>query len=118
MLNRRLVLPALAAATLGAGSALAHHGWGGFDRNAVLELAGPVVRSTYGNPHGIVVLAREGQEITFELAPVSRMQARGLAEADIARGQAVRLHGYRNVGVPTLYRAEWIEVGGRRVELR
>jgi hypothetical protein len=118
MLTRRAAIPALAVLTAGAGSALAHHGWGGFDRNAVLELSGPVVRSTYANPHGIVVLVREGQELTFELAPVSRMQARGLSEADIARGQTVKLHGYRNVGVPTLYRAEWIEAGGKRVELR
>ena len=77
-----------------------------------------MLRSTYANPHGVVVLRHENRDLTFELAPVSRMQARGLREVEIAPGRTVRLFGYRNTQTPTLYRAEWIEVAERRVELR
>ena len=112
---RRLIL---AAALLAPVAALAHHGWGTFDRAQTVDLAGDVVSSSYVNPHGVVVLRDGGQALTFELAPVSRMQARGLAAEDIAPGRRVRLFAYRNTQDPNLLRAEWIQVGDRRVELR
>jgi hypothetical protein len=117
MLHRRLVLAAGFTLAL-AGTALAHHGWSSFDRAKVLEHSAPVKSSSYSNPHGIVVITRDGTDLTIELAPVSRMSARGLSESDIAPGKTVRVHAYQNLTTPTLYRAEWIEVDGRRVELR
>lgn len=120
MPNRRTVLSAaaVAGATLLSGAAVAHHGWGGFDRDKVLDHSGPVARSTYANPHGTLFMQKEGQELTIELAPTSRMQARGLTAEDIAAGKTVRVYAYQNRGNPTVYRAEWVEVAGRRVELR
>ena len=99
-------------------AALAHHGWGSFDSAKVLDHAGPVVSSVYANPHGTLVMAREGRTLTIELAPVSRMQARGLREADIAPGRTLRVYAYQNQRDANLFRAEWVEVEGRRVELR
>lgn len=96
----------------------AHHGWGGFDVAKPLDHSGTVSESGYANPHGVLKTMREGKELTFELAPVARMESRGLTAADIAPGKTVRLFGYQNNGVPTLYRAEWIEIAGRRIELR
>ena len=110
---------ALIAAIVAPGVALAHHGWSSFDTAKVLDHTGEVVRSTYANPHGTVFLNRDGQEITVELAPVSRMEARGLAEADLAPGKTVRVYAYANRDNPNLFRAEWIEPKGKtRVELR
>lgn len=117
-LTRRTTLAALALALIAAPPAMAHHGWGSFDTAQTLDWSAPVVRSSFANPHGTVVMVRDGQEITIELAPVSRMSARGLKEADIAPGQTVRVFAYRNVNEPTLYRAEWIEIAGKRIQLR
>lgn len=121
MTTRRTLLLSLAA--LPAVMALpagvrAHHGWGGFDTSKVLDHTGPVARSTYANPHGTLYMVKDGQELTIELSPTSRMQARGLAQDDIAAGRTVRVYAYQNRGNPRVYRAEWVEVAGRRVQLR
>lgn len=84
----------------------------------MLDHTGPVVRSTYANPHGTLYMTRDGRELTIELAPTSRMGARGLQAEDIAAGQVLRVHAYENVNDPGVFRAEWVEVAGRRVELR
>ncbi len=114
-LARRLFICALVAIPA---AAAAHHGWGGFDTSKVLDHTGPIARSTYANPHGTVFMAKDGKELTIELAPVHRMTARGLAEADIAPGKSLRVYAYQNIGNPTVYRAEWVEVAGKRIELR
>lgn len=114
--RRHLVV--LAALVAMPAAALAHHGWGGFDSSKVLDHTGPVARSTYANPHGTLFMMKDGEELTIELAPTSRMQARGLAEADVAAGKTVRVYAYQNRGNPKVYRAEWVEIAGRRVELR
>ena len=115
-MTRRLIFAGLLLSL--AVPALAHHGWGGFDTNKPLDHSGTVKESSYSNPHGVVKTMRDGKELTFELAPVSRMETRGLAAADIAPGKTVRLYGSQTNGVPTVYRAEWIEIAGRRIELR
>jgi hypothetical protein len=104
-----LVLPA---------AALAHHGWGGFDTSKVLDHTGSIARSTYANPHGTLFMSKDGKEMTIELAPVGRMEARGLKAEDVAPGKSLRVYAYQNVGNPSVYRAEWVEVAGKRIELR
>lgn len=99
-------------------SAVAHHGWGSFDTKKVLDHTGPVTRSVYANPHGTLYMTKDGVELTIELAPVFRMEARGLKPDDIAPGKTVRVYAYQNTNDAKLHRAEWVEVGGRRVELR
>ena len=115
-MTRRLAL--LAALFLAALPATAHHGWSSFDRDKVLDVTAPVIRSTYANPHGMLWIARAGQELTIELAPTSRMQSRGLAPEDIAPGKPVRVYAYQSTVEPHVFRAEWVEVAGKRVELR
>lgn len=118
--RRHVLMTGLAAAGVAglSAAARAHHGWGGFDRSKVLDHTGPVARSTYANPHGTLYMVKDGEELTIELSPTSRMQARGLAPADIAAGRTVRVYAYQNRGNPKVYRAEWVEVDGRRVQLR
>lgn len=118
MFSRRHLLAAAGAVCAVPLAAEAHHGWGGFDRDKVLDHSGPVSRSTYANPHGTLYITKDGRELTIELAPTSRMQARGLSADDVAAGKTVRVYAYQNRGNPNVYRAEWVEVAGRRVELR
>lgn len=117
MPNRRHLVAAIAVLAMPA-AAFAHHGWGGFDTSKVLDHTGPVARSTYANPHGTLFMMKDGEELIIELAPTSRMQARGLAEADVEAGKTLRVYAYQNRGNAKVYRAEWVEVAGRRVELR
>lgn len=118
MFSRRHLLASVGTLLAVPLAAEAHHGWGGFDRDKVLDHSGPVARSTYANPHGTLYMVKDGQELTIELAPTSRMQARGLSADDVAVGKTVRVYANQNRGNPNVYRAEWVEVAGRRVELR
>lgn len=119
LLSRRACALAIAVLAAAPAATLAHHGWGGFDTSKVLDFSGAVVKSTYANPHGTIWMQREGREITVELAPVSRMEARGLPADDIAVGKTVRVYAYQNRGNPDVYRAEWIEPAGKaKVQLR
>ncbi|MGL4635845.1 MAG: DUF6152 family protein [Beijerinckiaceae bacterium] len=99
-------------------AAVAHHGWGAFDTNKPLDHTGPVARSVFANPHGTLYMMKDGAELTIELAPVFRMDARGLKPEDIAAGKSLRVFAYQNTGNPRVYRAEWVEVSGKRIELR
>jgi hypothetical protein len=115
-LTRRAAL-AVAVLALPA-TALAHHGWSSFDTKKVLDHAGPIAKSTYANPHGTLWMTKDGVEMTIELAPVSRMEARGLKADDVEPGKTIRVYAYQNLTDAKLYRAEWVEVGGKRIELR
>ncbi len=109
---------AFAAAALVATAAVAHHGWSSYDAERVMRPTAEVLESSWGSPHGAIVIAVEGQRWDVVLAPVSRMQARGLVEGDIAVGQTVTVEGYpRRDGTREL-RAERITAGGKTVELR
>jgi hypothetical protein len=109
---------AMAAAGLPASPATAHHGWSGYDQSRTVRLSGRVQASSWGNPHGTLELTDAGKRWRVILAPTARMTTRGLAEADIAVGRAVRVEGYQSLSDPAELRAERIIVGDKTVELR
>ncbi|GGB47733.1 hypothetical protein GCM10011505_31050 [Tistrella bauzanensis] len=99
-------------------AALAHHGWSRYDSDNPMTITGPVVSSSYDNPHGSLVLVHDGRDWTIILAPPARMETRGLTQAMIAEGREVTVEGYpHRDGSPEL-RAERITAGGTTVELR
>jgi len=104
----------LAAAT----AALAHHGWSSYDAERVMKPSTRVLESSWGSPHGSLVIAIEDQNWDVVLAPVSRMEARGLAREDIAVGQTVTVEGYPRRDGTREMRVERITAGGKTVELR
>ena len=98
--------------------AMAHHGWGSYDAENPMTIEGTIGELALENPHGEMTLTVEGEPWLVTLAPLSRMTARG-ATADVVKdGEAVIAYGYpRRDGTPEI-RAEWIEIGGTRFQLR
>jgi len=96
----------------------AHHGWSEYDSTRPLSLAGVIEVAGYDHPHGHIRLKTREKSWSVVLAPPSRMQARGLQQAALAKGVAVTVLGYANRSKPDELRAERITVGGRTIELR
>ena len=116
---RATVFSSVALAIL-ATTALAHHGWSEYDEKTPQTVAGTITESSYTNPHGSIKLrAREGDKVwDVVLAPVARMQTRGLAEAMLKPGTVVTVLGYQHRKVATEMRAENITVDKKKIELR
>jgi hypothetical protein len=100
------------------GSVAAHHGWGSYDSSRKLIFDGPVKHLMWQNPHVHIQLEHEGADWTVVLAPVSRMQLRGLSAEMIGRGTEVAAQGYPSRRKPHELRAERIRVGGKTYEMR
>jgi hypothetical protein len=117
-MSRRAVLVAATASLAGASTAQAHHGWSGFDSGQVLRLNGRIAAMTFENPHGELRLTTAGGEWSIELAPPSRMAARGLSREMVAIGAEATVEGYPHRQTARLMRAERIVVAGQTIELR
>jgi hypothetical protein len=109
---------AFGSAVVIATAAAAHHGWSSYDAERTMRPTAQVLESSWGSPHGAIVIGINGQRWDVVLAPVSRMQTRGLAEADIAVGRTVTVEGYPRLDGTREIRAERITAGGKTVELR
>jgi hypothetical protein len=101
-----------------AGTALAHHGWTGYDSNKTLTLTGVITQSEYINPHGMIRFQDSGKNWVAVLAPVSRMNSRGLSQEMLKVGTTVTVVGYPHLEKTEEMRAERITVAGKTVELR
>lgn len=111
-------LLALGLAAVLAAPALAHHGWGSYDADNPITMQGPILSITLQNPHGEMTMRHAEAEWLVTLAPLSRMAARGATGDILADGVEVIAYGYpKRDGTPEI-RAEWVEVDGRRFQLR
>ncbi len=117
MSPRALLLAPLAVAAAVTG-ALAHHGWGSYDAGKAFKITAPVEMLSWSNPHAHVMLKHEGETWEATLAPLFRMEARGLTEGMLKPGTPVTVEGYPSTRTKTEMRAERITVDGRTVELR
>jgi hypothetical protein len=98
--------------------ATAHHGWGSYDADNPMTIEGTIGTLALENPHGEMTLTVEGEPWLVTLAPLSRMTARGATADVVKEGEMVIAYGYpRRDGTPEI-RAEWIEIGGNRFQLR
>ena len=114
-MNKALILfAALAIPT----AAAAHHGWSSYDTEQVLRLDARFTAVSWANPHGHATMTYRGKEWHVVLAPVSRMEARGLTQAMIAPGKRVQLVGYPRRDGTAEMRIERISAEGKTVELR
>jgi hypothetical protein len=112
---RILIVAALAALT---GPAIAHHGWGSYDANKPVTVAGPIQTSKYENPHVTLTVQASDKLWTVTLAPTSRMVNRGALAAMMTVGKNVSAYGYPSTAQPDEMRAERITVDGKTIEMR
>jgi hypothetical protein len=116
-MNKRTILFVFAA-ILSAGTASAHHGWGSYDASKAFTISAPVETLSWADPHARIMLKYEGTTWEATLAPLSRMQARGLSEEMLKPGTPVVVLGYPSTRNEHEMRAERITVAGKTVELR
>lgn len=114
MLKALLPLALLLAPTVAA----AHHGWSSYDATKVLTIRGTLANVSWGNPHGSAKTRYQGKMWDVVLAPVARMEARGLTQAMIAPGQTITIVGYPRSDGTAEMRIERVIVGDKTVELR
>jgi hypothetical protein len=113
----RFVIGILAALAI-AVPAAAHHGWGSYDAENPMTIEGAIKTLKLENPHGEMTVEHEGADWLITLAPLSRMNTRG-ATADVVKtGETVVAYGYPKRDGTKEIRAEWIEIGGQRYQLR
>jgi hypothetical protein len=113
---RALTLAALLAAL--AAPAAAHHGWGSYDSSKTVTIQATILDVKYENPHVEVVLEHQGKKWTMTLAPVFRMENRGVPKPLLVKGKAVKVEGYTSKVNEGEMRIERITVDGKVVELR
>jgi hypothetical protein len=100
------------------GSAAAHHGWGSYDASRKFTIEGAVTHLQWQNPHVHIHLGYDKATWTIVLAPVSRMQLRGLSIELIKEGTLVAAEGYPSRRIEHEMRAERIKVDGKTYEMR
>ncbi len=108
----------LAALALIAAPAAAHHGWSSYDAAKVLRVTAPLTNVSWSNPHGTAKVRWQGKTWDVILAPVARMEARGLTQAMVGPRQRVTLVGYPRSDGPAEMRIERVIAGDKTVELR
>ncbi len=95
-----------------------HHGWGSYDATKPITITATIDQVTIGNPHGDLMLTYEGAMWHVTLAPLSRMNARGATADIVKQGAVITVHGYPKRDGTKEMRAEWIEIDGKRYQLR
>jgi hypothetical protein len=111
--------PAIALATLLLPSiATAHHGWSSYDETKPVTLTAPLTAVSWSNPHGTARVTWQKKQWDVVLAPVTRMEARGLTEAMLTTGKPVTLIGYPRRDGTAEVRIERVTIGGKTIELR
>ena len=109
---------ALAVAIAVPATAAAHHGWSSYDTGRPVSVTGQFKSVSWANPHGTATISWRGRDWAVVLAPVARMEARGLSRAMIAPGKRVSVYGYPRKDGTAEMRIERITAAGKTVELR
>ena len=103
---------------MGVTPTLAHHGWGSYDSQKVVKFQAAILEVKFENPHVEIVLEYQGKKWTATLAPVFRMDNRGLPQPSLVKGKTVTVEGYPSKVHDNEMRIERITVDGKVVELR
>lgn len=96
----------------------AHHGWSSYDATKTLSITTPLLSVSWSNPHGSAKVTWQKREWTVVLAPVARMEARGLTKQMLTSGKPVTLVGYPRSDGAAEMRIERVTVDSKTIELR
>jgi len=111
-------IPIAVAALAIPAAAIAHHGWSSYDATKVIKHTAPLTAVNWANPHGTAKVEYQKKTWDVILAPVSRMETRGLTKEMVAPGKAVTLVGYPRRDGTAEMRIERVIAGDKTVELR
>ena len=114
----RIASSAAAALLTIAAPAGAHHGWSSYDATKTIKLTTTLSDVRWANPHGAAKATYQGKTWDVVLAPVARMEGRGLTEGMIGPGKKVTLVGYPRSDGTREMRIERVIAGDKTVELR
>ena len=112
------LLPVVLLPLLFSAFAWAHHGWSSYDADKTVKVEVPLAEVRYRNPHAEVEVDHQGKRWQVILAPMSRMESRGLAKDALSVGKTIMIEGYPRKDGTAEIRAERITVDGKVVELR
>lgn len=99
-------------------AAWAHHGWSAYDAKKAVTVNTALAEVRYRNPHAEVEVDHEGRRWLIILAPISRMESRGLPNDALAKGKKITIEAYPRTDGTAEMRAERITVDGKTIELR
>lgn len=112
------LLVAAAAVVLAVSFKPFHHGWANYDQTKTLDYVGTVLEFKFENPHASARVKDKKKTWLVILAPVSRMESRGVPADKIVKGSKLRVVGYPHKKVKNEMRAERIYVDNVKFELR
>lgn len=95
-----------------------HHGWADYDQTKPTDFKAKIEDLTYENPHVLAKVKYKKELTTVYLAPVTRMESRGLNQEMIKKGTTVRFVAYPHKTEKNEMRAERVFVGDDKYELR
>jgi len=95
-----------------------HHGWADYNQEKTLDYTGIIQESKYENPHATIRIKDKKKIWLVYLAPVSRMEARGINADMVRKGNTLRVVGYPHKKNKNEMRAERIFVNETKYELR
>ena len=95
----------------------AHHGWSAYDAGKTVTLTAPVSEIRWANPHGAAAVQYQGKRWEVVLAPILRMETRGLSADMLKKAKTVTLIGQpRTDGTPEM-KIQRIVVDGKEYNL-
>lgn len=92
-LHQFAALALLLAPTVVPSIAQAHHGWSSYDSTKEFTLEAQLKSLRWANPHGGATLDWKGETWAVTLAPIARMESRGLKPEMLKPGTKVTLIG-------------------------
>ena len=98
-------------------AALAHHGWSSYDPDKPISVTGRLTDVNWSNPHAGAKIAYANRSWNVVLAPIARMEARGLTPAMLKSGKPVTLEAQVRTDGTAEMKIQRLTIDGKAYEL-